>query len=74
MFVVDSNDRERIDQTKEELWRIITDNELKDCAVLIMANKQDLPNAMSVTELTDKLELNNIRDKSWRKFTHTLTA
>ena len=75
MFVVDSNDRDRIDQTKDDLWRIITDDQLKNCPVLIMANKQDLPNAMSVTELTDKLELKKIEDKSWRKYytcTHAL--
>lgn len=74
MFVVDSNDRDRIDQAKDELWRIISDSQLKDCPVLIMANKQDLPNALSVTELTDKLELNNIKDKPWRKSAHTFTV
>lgn len=67
MFVIDSNDRDRIDEVRDELWRFMGEDELSDSVILIMANKQDLPNAMSVTELTDKLELNKIRDKNWCK-------
>jgi ADP-ribosylation factor protein 6 len=43
IFVVDSQDRDRIDEAKQELHRIITDREMKDCLVLVFANKQDLP-------------------------------
>lgn len=67
MFVVDSNDRERIGEVRDELWRFLAEDELQDCVVLIMANKQDLPNAMSVEQITDKLELNKIKDKTWCK-------
>ena len=67
MFVIDSNDRDRIEEVREEIWRFVGEDELSDSVILIMANKQDLPNAMSVTELTDKLELNKIRDKNWCK-------
>lgn len=40
------------------------EDELKDAVLLVFANKQDLPNALSVSELTDKLGLNNLRNKS----------
>lgn len=43
MFVVDSQDRERIDEAKQELHRILSDREMKDCLLLVFANKQDLP-------------------------------
>ena len=65
IFVVDSNDRERIDECKHEIHRFLTEDELKDAMLLIMANKQDLPNAMSIAELTDKLNLHNIRERQW---------
>jgi signal recognition particle receptor subunit beta len=33
--------------------------------VLVFANKQDLPNALSVSELTAQLGLYNIKSKPW---------
>ena len=46
VFVVDSQDRERIDEAKQELQRILSDREMKDCLLLVFANKQDLPGGM----------------------------
>lgn len=43
VFVVDSKDEERIDEAKQELHRILSDREMKDCLLLVFANKQDLP-------------------------------
>ena len=43
VFVVDSQDRERIDEAKQELQRILSDREMKECLLLVFANKQDLP-------------------------------
>lgn len=37
---------------------------MKDAVLLVFANKQDLPNALSVTELTDKLGLHALRNKT----------
>ncbi|KAJ8046943.1 ADP-ribosylation factor 4 [Holothuria leucospilota] len=65
IFVVDSNDRERISEAQEELKRMMNEDELKDAIVLIFANKQDLPNAMSPAEVTEKLGLATLRNKVW---------
>merc|ERR1711934_523000 len=72
IFVVDSNDRERIDDSsgsdnsaKEELHRMLAEDELRDAVLLVFANKQDLPNAMSVNEVTEKLGLNQLRNRQW---------
>ena len=43
IFVVDSQDRDRIDEARQELHRIISDREMRDCLLLVFANKQDLP-------------------------------
>merc|ERR1712137_1470733 len=48
IFVVDSNDRDRVVEAREEL---------RDALLLVFANKQDLPNAMNAAEITDKLGL-----------------
>jgi ADP-ribosylation factor protein 1 len=64
IFVVDSNDRERITEAKEELGRMLSEDELRDAVVLVFANKQDLPNAMSATEITEKLGLHTMR-RQW---------
>lgn len=65
--MLDSNDRERLPECKDEIWRMLGEDELKTALLLVMANKQDLPNAMSVEEITEKLELNKLRDREWRK-------
>lgn len=82
VFVVDSQDRERIDEAKQELHRILSDREMKECLLLVFANKQDLPGgvstfppprmpclyaspAMSPAEVTEKLGLHRMRDRSW---------
>merc|ERR1712060_988800 len=50
---------------KEELHRMLAEDELRDAPVLVFANKQDLPNAMSVSEVTEKLGLNQLRNRQW---------
>lgn len=42
IFVVDCADKERIDEARKELHKIISDREMKDAIILIFANKQDL--------------------------------
>ena len=39
IFVVDSNDRERINEAAEVFNNLVNDEELKDCAILVFANK-----------------------------------
>eukprot|EP01083_Nonionella_stella_P083548 231061_1 len=79
IFVVDSNDRERIDDSfgelqskynitmpaKEELHSMLQDDELRGASLLILANKQDLPNAMSINEISERLGLNMLKHREW---------
>jgi ADP-ribosylation factor protein 1 len=61
--VVDSNDRDRVEDAREELHRMLNEDELRDAVILVFANKQDLPNAMTAAEVTDKLGLHTIRGR-----------
>lgn len=65
IFVVDCADRDRIDEARQELHRIINDREMRDAIILIFANKQDLPEAMKPHEIQEKLGLTRIRDRNW---------
>lgn len=65
IFVVDSNDRERIPEAQDELQKMLNEDELRDAVLLLFANKQDLPNAMNAAELTEKLGLNQLRNRRW---------
>ncbi len=40
IFVVDSNDRERVGEARDELHRMLQEDELRDAVLLIFANKQ----------------------------------
>ena len=40
IFVVDSNDRERVAEAREELSRMLNEDELRDAVLLVFANKQ----------------------------------
>ncbi|XP_033761573.1 ADP-ribosylation factor-like [Pecten maximus] len=72
IFVVDSNDRERVGEAREELARMLKEDELRDAVLLVFANKQDLPNAMTSTDLTEKLGLHSLRNRNW--FIHATCA
>jgi len=65
IFVVDSNDRDRADDAREELQKMLNEDEMKDAVILVFANKQDLPNAMTAAEITDKLGLHGLRNRQW---------
>lgn len=47
IFVVDAADRDRIDEARQEMHRIINDREMKDAIILVFANKQDLSEGIS---------------------------
>lgn len=65
IFVIDSADRDRIDEARKELHRIILDREMSNSVLLVFANKQDLSNAMSPAEVTEKLHLHKLLNTLW---------
>ncbi|XP_067915402.1 ADP-ribosylation factor 4-like [Heterodontus francisci] len=65
IFVVDSNDRERVQESVDELGKMLQEDELNDAILLVFANKQDLPNALTVNELSEKLGLHRLHNRTW---------
>ena len=65
IFVVDSNDRDRIGVACEELHKMMSAPELQNAALLVFANKQDLPRAMTAGEVADGLKLKTFRMQPW---------
>jgi small GTP-binding protein len=65
VFVVDSNDVGRLDEARDELHHLLEEEELRDAALLVYANKQDLPNAVKTSELTSRLRLNGMSNRAW---------
>lgn len=54
--------------------QVMSAEELKKCCLLVLANKQDLPNAMTISEISEKLELNKLpEDRHWRQYYNYFT-
>ncbi len=60
IFVVDCSDRARLDKVREELQSVVADDQLDRAAVLVLANKQDLPDAVRPEELAATLKIETI--------------
>lgn len=66
IFMVDSADPERFSEAQSELFKVISDNHLKDIKfLLVLANKMDLPTAQPINKVVDALKLNQIRQFPW---------
>eukprot|EP00401_Gymnodinium_catenatum_P042932 CAMPEP_0117486502 /NCGR_PEP_ID=MMETSP0784-20121206/15512_1 /TAXON_ID=39447 /ORGANISM="" /LENGTH=219 /DNA_ID=CAMNT_0005281119 /DNA_START=85 /DNA_END=744 /DNA_ORIENTATION=+ len=65
VFVVDSSDCDRMVEAKEALDGMMVEDELRDVALLVYANKQDLPNAMPAADIAEKLGLHSLRHTQW---------
>ncbi|KAB1226929.1 ADP-ribosylation factor [Morella rubra] len=65
IFVVDSNDRDRISEARDELHRMLGEDNLRGKPLLVFANKKDIPNAMSTSEITAKLGLTPLIRRRW---------
>eukprot|EP01125_Pyxidicula_operculata_P002224 TRINITY_DN12133_c0_g1_i1.p1 TRINITY_DN12133_c0_g1~~TRINITY_DN12133_c0_g1_i1.p1 ORF type:complete len:545 (+),score=103.73 TRINITY_DN12133_c0_g1_i1:2-1636(+) len=73
-YLIDSNDRDRLEEAAHSFIQLTTEAEMKDAVYVILANKQDLPNAMSVSEITDKMGLNSLRGVSWEIYPTCATS
>jgi len=65
IFVVDTNDQERLTEARNELNRMLSEDELRDAVLLVFANKQDLPNALQASVVTQRLGLNSLNNRQW---------
>jgi len=64
IFVVDSADTTRLSTAKEELHLLMNEHELQYATLVVVANKQDLPNALKKDGVARALELDKITRKN----------
>merc|ERR1719198_92686 len=60
VFVVDSADHERISEARQQLKELLADDAWREATLLVYANKQDLPGALSSHEVSDALSLHSL--------------
>ena len=68
IYVVDSADRDRVGISKTELVSMLEEEELKDAVLVVLANKQDIEGAMSVTEVHGALGLDKLKNRTFQIF------
>ncbi|KAJ3345759.1 Arf GTPase arf1 [Entophlyctis luteolus] len=68
IYVIDSSDRARLGISKDELHAMLAEEELRGAKLMVLANKQDLKNAMDAAEVSDALGLTDLRGRQWAIF------
>lgn len=68
IYVVDSQDKDRIGISKQELLAMLEEDELKDSILCVFANKQDMEGAMTATEVSNALGLSALKTRTWSIF------
>ena len=65
IYVVDSSDKSRFAEAQNELEWILDSDEMAGVPLVILANKQDLPQAVSPADIAVKLGLDKVRNRKW---------
>ena len=65
IYVVDSCDRERLNEAAEELQIMLKEDDLQGANLLVLANKQDQVNAVPVNEICRILGIDNLNNRKW---------
>jgi len=68
IWVVDSADRRRLEDCKTELEALLVEERLAGATLLVFANKQDLPCALSAEDIKEALSLENLKTHQWSIF------
>ncbi|XP_035989696.1 ADP-ribosylation factor-like protein 11 [Fundulus heteroclitus] len=65
VFVVDSSDAARMPEAQKALKSILSDERLRGVPLMVLANKKDLPNTMTIREVSTKLDLPSLKGRLW---------
>lgn len=71
IYVLDSSRTEQLSQCKLDLEQLLNKKFLKDCAVLVIATKQDVANCASLLEIREALQLTELK-QPWKLIGTTL--
>merc|ERR1712157_164988 len=64
VYVVDSADHENVEIAKSELHDLLSKPTVSGIPLLVLGNKNDLPGALSTSELIERLNLKNCQNKN----------
>lgn len=65
IYVVDCCDRERIGRAAAEFRAIVEDPLMRNSAILVFANKQDLRDALTPAETCEAIGLSSMKGRKW---------
>lgn len=66
LYVIDSSDHERLEETLNELRKMLVLTEASAVPILLLLNKIDLPNTINSSNITEKLsEFSELANRDW---------
>lgn len=66
VYVVDSTDQERLEDSRKEFERILKNEHIKNVPVVLLANKQDVPGALTAEDITRMFKVKKLcSDRNW---------
>ena len=65
IFVVDSQDRDRLGRAAAEFRSIVEDPFMRNASVLVFANKQDMRGCLTPAEVVQGLGLSELKQRKW---------
>jgi small GTP-binding protein len=65
VFVIDSSDKNSHEKSKAELQNLFSNEEIKNCVFLVLANKQDLEGSLGTEEIIKIFNLQDITQNTW---------
>lgn len=65
IYVIDSNDIDNLEESKNQFYKLLQNDTLKNAVILIFANKQDIMTSKKVSELISLYDLDSIKDHIW---------
>eukprot|EP01023_Acetabularia_acetabulum_P019866 TRINITY_DN20223_c0_g1_i1.p3 TRINITY_DN20223_c0_g1~~TRINITY_DN20223_c0_g1_i1.p3 ORF type:complete len:186 (-),score=30.27 TRINITY_DN20223_c0_g1_i1:364-921(-) len=63
LFMVDAADHDKLDQSFKELNQLLVKPSLAGIPLLVLGNKNDLAGALNTSELSDRMQLSEVRDR-----------
>ncbi|XP_026865943.2 ADP-ribosylation factor-like protein 11 [Electrophorus electricus] len=65
VFVLDASDHARVDEARKALKKVLRDRNTRDVPLLVLANKSDLPNSLTIGDVSKQLDLDSYTDRVW---------
>ena len=66
IWVVDSCDKLRLEDCRNSLHELLKEERLLGATLLIFANKQDVPGALTAEQIESVLDLSSLKNRHWK--------